>query len=274
MGSEPTPFFVQLFLCQERLQNAVKPDVQPNKVVVLSGSGISAESGLPTFRDSNGLWRNYSWQEVASPEGWKLRPQAVLDFYNERRLKAWQAQPNAGHDAIARLQAAYEVVVVTQNVDELHERAGSTNVIHLHGQLAYARGSSEARRRYRINDAPIEWGQCCEDGTQLRPDIVWFGENIEHFDEARQHVMTAAKVLVVGTSLSVYPAASLANISLRRAEKVLVSLDVEKPPYGFKFIHAKATEALPKLVSQWLEVQACLSQRTEGATAPPPASNA
>lgn len=231
----------------------MKPEVQYNKVVVLSGSGISAESGLPTFRDSNGLWKTYSWQEVASPEGWKLRPEAVLAFYNERRFKAWQASPNAGHQAIASLEAAYEVVVITQNVDELHERAGSQKVIHVHGQLAYARGTSEARRRYRIDGSPISLGQLCEDGTQLRPDIVWFGEEVEFFEEARLHVASAGRVLVVGTSLSVFPAASLVKAARGRAEKVLVSLEVEKPPYGFTFLRGKATEILPTLAAKWLK---------------------
>ena len=230
----------------------MKPDIQTNKIVILSGAGISAESGLPTFRDSNGLWNSYSWQEVASPEGWQRHPEAVLAFYNERRQQAWQAKPNAGHLAIASLEAAYDVVVITQNVDALHERAGSRNVIHLHGQLAYARGTSAARRRYQIDGSPIFIGQLCEDGTQLRPDIVWFGEETEYFEEARLHVASAAKVLVVGTSLSVFPAASLVKVARGRAEKVLVSLDIDKPPYGFRFLRGKATEVLPKLAEQWL----------------------
>ena len=133
----------------------MKPTVQPSKIVVLSGSGVSAESGLPTFRDANGLWNKYSWEEVASPAGWQRHPEVVLDFYNERRLKAWGAEPNAAHLAIASLESKYEVVVVTQNVDELHERAGSKNVVHMHGQLAYARGTSESRKRYRIEGSPI-----------------------------------------------------------------------------------------------------------------------
>lgn len=204
----------------------MKPEVQANKVVVLSGSGVSAESGLPTFRDSNGLWNSYSWHEVASPEGWRNRPEAVLAFYNERRSQAWRAMPNAAHRAIASLEASYEVVVITQNVDELHERAGSSHVIHLHGQLAYARGTSGARRRYRIEGSPISMGQLCEDGTQLRPDIVWFGEDVEFFEEARKHVASA--------------------------EKVLVSLDVAKPPYGFTVRRGKATEVIPPLAAGWL----------------------
>ncbi len=230
----------------------MKPDVIPNKIAILSGSGLSAESGLPTFRDSNGLWNEYSWHEVASPEGWALRPEAVLAFYNERRLKAWHALPNAAHTAIAALEAAYDVVVITQNVDELHERAGSSNIIHLHGQLAYARGTSDTPKRYRVEDSPISLGQLCEDGTQLRPDIVWFGEETQHMDVARWHVSTAAKVMVVGTSLTVHPAASLVKAARGRAEKILISLQMDKVPYGFKFIRGNAASAVPTLVQEWL----------------------
>ena len=230
----------------------MKPPIQDNKLVVLSGAGISAESGLSTFRDANGLWDKFTWQEVASPEGWELRPEAVLAFYNARRQQAWDAMPNAAHFAIASLEAAFEVVVVTQNVDGLHERAGSSNVLHVHGQIAYARGTSAARKRYRIEGAPIAMGQLCEDGTQLRPDIVWFGEEVEHFNEARMHVATAAKVLVVGTSLSVFPAASLATHARGRAEKIVVSLEVDELPFGFKFLRGKATKLVPGLVARWL----------------------
>jgi NAD-dependent deacetylase len=230
----------------------MKIEMQENKIVVLSGAGISAESGLATFRDSNGLWNNYSWQEVASPQGWAKHPEMVQQFYNERRHQAWHAQPNAGHEAIAALEQAYEVVVVTQNVDGLHERAGSRNVIHVHGQLAWARGTSEQRLRYQINDAPISMGQLCEDGTQLRPDIVWFGENVEYLDEAMYHIATAGKVLVVGTSLTVFPVAGLVKAARGRAEKLLVSLEIEKVPWGFKFMPGKAGEVLPALAARWL----------------------
>lgn len=230
----------------------MKPPIQANKIVVLSGSGISAESGLPTFRDAYGLWKQFTWQEVASPEGWAMRPEAVLAFYNERRQKAWDATPNAAHVAIATLESAFDVVVITQNVDGLHESAGSSNVLHLHGQLAYARGTSATPKRYRIDAAPITIGQLCEDGTQLRPDIVWFGEEIEHFDEARMHMVTAAKILVVGTSLSVFPAASLATHASGRAEKIVVSLEVDKLPFGFTFLRGKATELVPGLAARWI----------------------
>lgn len=245
----------------------MKPEVQPDKIVVFSGSGVSAESGLPTFRDANGLWKSFSWEEVSSPQGWERNPEAVLAFYNERRVQAWQAAPNIAHQAIASLEAAYKVVVITQNVDELHERAGSSNVIHVHGQIAYARGTSPARRRHRLEDAPISIGQMCEDGTQLRPDVVWFGEDVEHLEEAKSHIASAGKVLVVGTSLSVFPVASLVKAARGRAEKVLVSLDVKKPPYGYRFLRGKATAVLPTLASKWLaEAKPPSKQTTRAST--------
>jgi NAD-dependent deacetylase len=221
------------------------------RIVVLSGSGLSAESGLPTFRDSAGLWNQYDWRELASPEGWRQHPEVVLAFYNERRAKAWAAQPNAAHLAIAALEKYCDVVVITQNVDGLHERAGSTRVLHVHGELAFARGSGGVRRRYRIDGAPIELGQTCEDGTQLRPDIVWFGEETQHMDEAREHVAAADKVLVVGTSLTVYPAAGLIEFTRRDAEKVLNSLEIDEVPAGFQFLPGRATQVIPILTARW-----------------------
>jgi len=222
------------------------------KIVVLSGSGLSAESGLPTFRDAAGLWKQHSWIELASPEGWARRPELVLEFYNERRAKAWRAQPNAAHVAIASLEAKHDVVVVTQNVDALHERAGSTRVLHVHGELAWARGTGPGRRRRRIDGEPIRIGQTCEEGTQLRPDIVWFGEETQHMSEAAEHVATADRVLVVGTSLSVYPAAGLVHAARDDAVKVLTSLEMESVPRGFDFRPGRATEIVPTIVNEWL----------------------
>jgi NAD-dependent deacetylase len=222
------------------------------KVVILSGSGLSAESGLPTFRDAAGLWNTYSWVELASPEGWASRPELVLAFYNERRAKAWKAEPNAAHRAIAALESKYEVIVVTQNVDALHERAGSKNVLHVHGELAYARGTGRSRKRYKIDDSPIEPGQKCEEGTQLRPDIVWFDEETQHMEKARQHIAAADKVLVVGTSLTVYPAAGLVDAARDDSERVLVSLEMDEIPRGFRYLQGKATEMVPSLADSWL----------------------
>ncbi|WP_313457442.1 Sir2 family NAD-dependent protein deacetylase [Stenotrophomonas sp.] len=229
----------------------MKPEVQSRKIVVLSGSGLSAESGLPTFRDAQGLWKNHAWQDLASPEGWSRNPELVLEFYNERRQRAWEAQPNEAHRAIAELESDFDVVVVTQNVDALHERAGSTQVLHVHGELAYARSTSATPQRYKIDDAPIALGQLADDGTQLRPDIVWFGEQTQHMEEARWHVATAAKVLVVGTSLTVQPAASLVSAARGRAEKLLVSLDMERIPYGFRYLQGPATQHVPAIVERW-----------------------
>jgi NAD-dependent deacetylase len=224
----------------------------PAKIVILSGSGLSAESALPTFRDAAGLWRQHSWQELASPEGWRKNPSLVLEFNNERRAKAWNARPNAAHAAIAALEQKHDVFVVTQNVNALHERAGSTNVLHLHGELAFARGTGRSRRRYRIDGAAIELGSLCEEGTQLRPDIVWFGEETQHMDEAREHVASADKVLVVGTSLSVYPAAGLVEHARADAEKMVVALDLDEVPQGFQYRRERATVAVPALVGDWL----------------------
>lgn len=222
------------------------------KIVVLSGSGLSAESGLPTFRDAAGLWKQHSWVELASPEGWAQRPGLVLEFYDERRAKAWAAQPNAAHVAIASLESRHDVVVITQNVDALHERAGSSRVLHVHGELAYARGTGPSRKRYRIDDAPIRLGQTCEEGTQLRPDIVWFGEETQHMDAAARHVAAADRVLVVGTSLAVYPAAGLVHAARRDAVKVLNSLEMDAVPRGFEFRAGRATVVVPALAAEWL----------------------
>jgi NAD-dependent deacetylase len=224
----------------------------PDKIVILSGSGLSAESGLPTFRDAAGLWRQHSWQDLASPEGWRQNPALVLEFYNERRAKAWAAQPNAAHLAIASLERKYDVTVVTQNVDALHERAGSTNVLHVHGELAFARGTGPSRKRYRIDGAPIETGQRCDEGTQLRPDIVWFGEETQFMDEAREHVAAADRILVVGTSLTVYPAAGLVDAAREDALKVLNALEMDDVPHGFGFHPGPATRVLPRIIGEWL----------------------
>ena len=222
------------------------------RIIVLSGSGISAESGLPTFRDANGLWRNHDWRELASPEGWRRHPDLVLEFYNERRAAAAQAQPNAAHRALAALEAAYDVHIVTQNVDDLHERGGSTRVLHLHGELAWARGTSRRRLRTRLGASPIRIGDLCADGTQLRPDIVWFGEAVDTLETAAGLVSQADKVLVVGTSLTVYPAASLVDFAPPHAEKVVCALALEHEPFDYRWLRGPATREIPALVEGWL----------------------
>jgi NAD-dependent deacetylase len=223
-----------------------------DRVVILSGSGLSAESGLPTFRDAAGLWKQHSWVELASLDGWRRNPALVLEFYNERRARAWAARPNAAHVAIASLEGKFDVTVVTQNVDALHERAGSTRVLHVHGELAFARGTGTARKRYRIDGAPLCLGQLCEEGTQLRPDIVWFGEETQFMEEAARAVAAADKLLVVGTSLSVYPAAGLVDAARADADKVLNALEMDEVPPGFEFLPGPATRVVPGVIARWL----------------------
>ncbi|MFT7558514.1 MAG: NAD-dependent deacetylase [Flavobacteriales bacterium] len=230
----------------------MKPEINKNKIVVFTGAGISAESGLQTFRDSDGLWNDHRIEDVATPEGWRNDPELVLNFYNERRTQAYKASPNVAHEAIARLEEKYEVVVITQNVDDLHERSGSTNVIHVHGQLKYARSTIDESLVYLLKDKSIHIGDACEKGGQLRPHIVWFGEEIENYELARSHIVTAGRVLVVGTSLSVFPAAGILNKARFNAEKVIVTLKLEKKPSGFKLLRGKATSLVPSVVNDWL----------------------
>jgi NAD-dependent deacetylase len=198
------------------------------------------------------LWRNYAWEEVASLEGWHKNPALVLEFYNERRAAAWKAKPNAAHSAIGRLENFYDVVVITQNVDELHERGGSKHVVHVHGNLAYARSTRDPDVRIRIDGNPITLGQFGEDNCQLRPDVVWFGEEVRHLDESQMHVATADIVLVVGTSLAVFPFASLVYLARKDAEKYLISLEVQAIPPGFKYLKGSAVTIVPVLVDQWI----------------------
>ncbi|MGE0773179.1 MAG: NAD-dependent deacylase [Cyclobacteriaceae bacterium] len=181
------------------------------KLVALTGAGISAESGIPTFRDAGGLWEGYDVNDVATPEAWERNPERVLDFYNQRRKKALEVEPNEGHRILADFEVFYDVTVITQNVDNLHERAGSSNVVHLHGSLFESRSSIDASLVYPINGWELKMGQLCEKGSQLRPNIVWFGEIVTMIERAMEISFEADIFLVVGTSLLVYPAASLVH---------------------------------------------------------------
>ena len=179
-------------------------------LVVLSGAGISAESGLVTFRDADGLWENYSVEDVATAAGWVRNPALVQEFYNKRRKQALDAQPNVGHRALVALEEKYDVTIITQNVDNLHEKAGSSKVVHLHGELSKMRSSGGASRVYDIGGDEIQMGDLCEEGHQLRPHIVWFGEEVPMMEVAFDITQEADIFIVVGTSLAVYPAAGLA----------------------------------------------------------------
>lgn len=179
------------------------------KLVVLTGAGMSAESGIRTFRDSNGLWEEYDVMEVASIEGWYKNPELILRFYNERRKQMYACAPNKGHLLLVELESSFEIEIITQNVDNLHERAGSTNVLHLHGELSKARSSSDPSLIYTIGNKEIKIGDKCEKGSQLRPFIVWFGEEVPAMEAAIQIVESADILCIIGTSLNVYPAAGL-----------------------------------------------------------------
>jgi len=226
-------------------------ELNPQKIVVFTGAGMSAPSGLATFRDNGGLWHQHRVEDVATPEAFARQPELVLDFYNERRTAACAALPNAGHRAIAELERSYQVVVVTQNVDDLHERAGSTRVIHVHGELTKARSTLDPALIFDIGDKPIRLGDRCPKGGQLRPHIVWFGENVMRMEEAVAHFLDAAKVLVVGTSLSVFPAAGLVEYAHSEAEKVLVDREIHRRPEGFRVLQGSADAVLPSLVRDW-----------------------
>lgn len=182
--------------------------MEKRHVVVLSGAGMSAESGISTFRDANGLWENYDVMEVASIDGWRRNPELVLEFYNQRRRQLFEVEPNAGHLALCELEAQCAVTIVTQNVDDLHERAGSTRIVHLHGELRKVRSVGNAGLVYEW-PGDLRLGDRCEEGHQLRPHIVWFGEEVPLMLPAAQAVAQADAVLIVGTSMQVYPAASL-----------------------------------------------------------------
>jgi NAD-dependent deacetylase len=213
------------------------------RIVVLSGAGMSAESGLKTFRDNGGLWENHRVEDVATPGAWETNPDLVLTFYNERRKALLEASPNAGHMALARLQRNFHVSIVTQNIDDLHERAGSKDVLHLHGELLKARSSINPDLIYPVNGREIRIGELCELGSQLRPHVVWFGEPVTALPAAAEVVASADILVVVGTSLSVYPAAALAWQAPDSALRVLIDPNPPEAP-GFHVIRAKASKGL------------------------------
>ncbi|WBA42683.1 SIR2 family NAD-dependent protein deacylase [Hymenobacter canadensis] len=226
--------------------------MKKKKIVALTGAGISAESGLATFRGSDGLWEGHRIEDVATPEGWAANPELVLEFYNQRRAAARAAQPNAGHLALAALEREFEVVVVTQNVDDLHERAGSSHIIHLHGKLLEARSSRFEHLVYPMATDRIELGELCTKGHQLRPNIVWFGEAVPLMEHAMEEAATADIFLVVGTSLQVYPAAGL--VSYAPASCPVYIIDPSRPPVSARrnlhFITEPASTGVPRLATE------------------------
>lgn len=225
------------------------------KLIVLSGAGISQESGLQTFRDEGGLWDEYDIMEVATPEAWESNPERVLEFYNLRRKFAFDAQPNDAHLSIAKLEKHFDVQIITQNVDDLHERAGSTKVLHLHGELTKAR-STVTQEIIDIQSNPITFGDHCSSGFQLRPHIVWFGEPVTEILTAQELLKTADILIVVGTSLNVYPAAGLTSFAPKKCKKFLVDPGEfsVKHSYQFEHIKEKATIGIPKVANELIKL--------------------
>lgn len=215
-------------------------------IVVFTGAGISAESGLGTFRDSGGLWEQFKIEDVATPEAFERNPELVLDFYNLRRKQLLESTPNAAHFALNRLSEQYNVQIITQNIDDLHERSGSKKVLHLHGKLTEAR-SNINDKIYPINGAKLEMGDLCGKGGQLRPNVVWFGEAVPKMIDAIAITKKADIFIVIGTSLKVYPAASLLNYTEKADRIILVDPKAEQENIT-EVIKTKATIAVPKLV--------------------------
>ena len=224
------------------------------KLVILSGAGMSAESGIMTFRDMGGLWEQYNIEEVASPIAWHRDPQLVLDFYNQRRKQLLEVSPNEGHFALANLESHFDVQIITQNVDNLHERAGSANVLHLHGELMKVRSEVNEHLVYEMDDWELKLGDKAEDGHQLRPHIVWFGEAVPMIEKAVPIMQSADIVIVVGTSMQVYPAAGLIGYADADIPKYYVdpnAADFEQS--NLQCIKQKAGEALPKLAKELIQ---------------------
>lgn len=223
--------------------------MKPN-IVVLTGAGISAESGIATFRDSGGLWEQYKIEDVATPDAWRRNPQLVTEFYNMRRAQAATAQPNAAHLALVKLEEKYNVHIITQNVDDLHERAGSANVLHLHGELCKVRSTVDAKLVYNVGSKAIAIGDKCDKGSQLRPDIVWFGEAVPAMDDAIVLAQKADVFMVIGTSLQVYPAAGLLHFAAEDIPKYLIdpmAVAVEGV-FNLQVLPEKAGTGVPKIV--------------------------
>ncbi len=220
------------------------------KIVVLSGAGVSAESGIATFRDSNGLWEGHDVMEVASPQGWKKNRALVLDFYNQRRKQAINAKPNKGHLILAELEKDFHVSIITQNVDNLHEKAGSSNVLHIHGELFKSRSTAYPYLIYDMDGWELKEGDLCEKGSQLRPHIVWFGESVPMMSDAIGETEEADIFIVIGTSLVVYPAADLINFVPKSANIYIV--DPSKPSiyniqHNITFIEEPASTGMEKV---------------------------
>lgn len=216
-------------------------------LVILSGAGMSQESGIRTFRDMGGLWEEYDVMEVATPEAWNRNPTLVMKFYNDRRKQLFESEPNAGHLGLVDLEKDFLVRIITQNIDDLHERAGSSKVLHLHGELKKSRSSVDESLIYDINGWELKFGEKCKKGSQLRPHIVWFGEAVPAMDDAIDIVHDADILVVIGTSLNVYPAAGLVNYT-RKGIPIYV-IDPERPT-----VHIRNVIYIPEKAGKGVEI--------------------
>ncbi|WP_336514332.1 SIR2 family NAD-dependent protein deacylase [Pollutibacter soli] len=224
--------------------------MEKKKLVVLTGAGISAESGLKTFRDSDGLWEGYAVEDVATPRAWRKDPSLVLQFYNERRKDVREAKPNAAHFGLAGLENDFDVTIITQNIDDLHERAGSTKIIHLHGEIFKMRSERNPQLLYPVRDE-IKIGDLAEDGAQLRPAIVWFEEPVPLIETAAEIASAADIFVIVGTSMLVYPAAGLIHYVARQTPRYVIDRKIPDivSPGNAVFIEKPATEGVKDLIS-------------------------
>ncbi len=224
------------------------------RIAVLTGAGVSAESGIPTFRVAGGLWEGHRIEDVATPEAWRKDPERVLRFYNERRASIRAAQPNAAHLALAKLEGDYSVDIITQNIDDLHERAGSTRVLHLHGEILKARSTADPSIVLSLGTGDIALGQKCRRGSQLRPHIVWFGEAVPLIDAAAEIVGQADNVIVIGTSMNVYPAAGLLSVAKPSAKRYFIDPHIPDgiSTHSIECIAQPASVGVPQLVSRLL----------------------
>ncbi len=219
------------------------------KLIIFSGAGMSAESGLKTFRDNDGLWENYKVEEVATPEAWERDPKMVLEFYNQRRKQVFDAEPNKAHKIIAELEEDFDVEVITQNIDNLHEKAGSSKVLHLHGELLKSRSTAYPFKTYPMDTPELNWGDTCELGAQLRPHVVWFGEEVPNLGIAQKICEEADILVIIGTSLNVYPAANLVFYAPEKAQKFLIDPAnvLVRDLKNLKIIQKKAEEGMEEL---------------------------
>jgi NAD-dependent deacetylase len=226
------------------------------KVVVLTGAGISAESGLQTFRDSGGLWEGYNVYDVATPEAWRRDPELVQQFYNDRRKAILAAAPNAGHLALVELEQKYDVTIITQNIDDLHERAGSSKIVHLHGIITRSQSDKNPSLTYEIIGWELKAGELCEFGSQLRPHVVWFGEPVPMIETAAEICHQADIFIVIGTSLQVYPAAGLVDLVPAKALKFIVDKnDTSGADSKVKKIIESSSTGVPKLVAELIKMK-------------------